>query len=311
MHRQSANLDNLPIGRIRAKAGTAIFLLLLACAAEARPSQDLSFDRPEAWAMKYFAAVGAMQGNGPRLGLAKGEWALGFEVANIPHLSAEERTVGFNGTKEEDLNKSPILARPIVHYGLMDRLSLTASYVPPVEVFNGLKTHLAGLSANYELLRHERYTWTVRLVGQWSEAKGDFTAPREIVGDPDLEKNPFEAIAPSRDTYTSWTGSIDSTFYYKVNPPKPIYLFLNLNYTYGDFEFDVLVPQPENNFHTNNLTTDGGFWMYGGGLYIETTERTDFRILVSYAPLDVRRPPDYEIENDSLLNFRMVFNYRL
>ncbi|MEX0324538.1 MAG: hypothetical protein AB3N33_00465 [Puniceicoccaceae bacterium] len=261
--------------------------------------------------MKYFAAVGAMQGNGPRLDLARGEWSLGFEVGNIPHLSAEKRTVGFNGTKEEDLNKSPLLARPMIHYGLFDKLSLTASYVPPIEVFNGLKTHLAGLSANYQLLHGDRITWTVRLIGQWSEAKGDFTAPSEIVGDPDLEKNPFEAIAPSRDTYTSWTGSIDSTLYYKVNPPKPIYVFLSLTYTYGDFEFDVLVPQPENNFHTNNLTTDGGFWMYGGGLYIETTERTDVRFLMSYAPLDVRRPADYLVENDSLLNFRVVFNYRL
>jgi hypothetical protein len=198
-------------------------MLLSAMMAQAQGSDDLAFDRPEAWAMKYFAAVGVMQGNGPPLGLGKGQWALGFEISNIPHLDKAQRTVGFNGTKEEDLNKSPILARPLVHYGVTERFSLTGSYVPPVEVFNGLKTHLVGFSANYDLIRGERHIWSVRLIGQWSEAKGDFTAPKEIVGNPDPEENPFEAIAPSRDTYTSWTGSIDTSYHYQMAEGKPAY----------------------------------------------------------------------------------------
>lgn len=291
--------------------GIILLLYLTALPAWGQGSGELDFDRPESWAMKYFAAVGAMQANGPPLGLKKGQWALGFELSNIPHLSEEERTVGFNGTKEEDLNKSPILARPLVHYGISNRFSVTASYVPPIQVFNGLETHLAGLSLNHDLVQRENLIWRVRLVGQWSEAKGDFTAPEAVVGSPDLDKNPFEAIAPSRDTYTSWTGTVDSTLYYKVSKRHPSYAFLNAAYTYGDYEFDVYVPQPEGFTHTNNLTSKGGFWMFGAGLDLGLTEAVAMRFMVTYAPLDVRRPPDYEKENDSLWNFRLMVNYRL
>ena len=96
-----------------------------------------------------------------------------------------------------------------------------------------------------------------------------------------------------------------------LEPDSPDYLFLTASYTYGDYEFDVLVPQPENNFHTNNLTAQGGFWMFGLGYYLATTERTSLRFMATYAPLKVRRPPDFEKSTDALLNFRVTFNYRL
>jgi len=285
--------------------------LALPLTALAQRDEVLDFDRPEAWAMKYFAAVSLMQGNGPPLGLEKGQWALGFEIGDIPHLSAEERTVGFNGTKEEDLNKASVLARPLIHFGLTSRLSLTATYLPPIEVFDGLKTHMAGLSANYDLLRGERWIWTVRLLGQWTEAKGDFTAPAEIVGDPDPEKNPFEAIAPSQDVHTGWSGTVDTSLYYRLPTTRAAYAYVNASYTYGDFEFLVYVPQADNNAHTRSLFSDGYIWAFSGGIDVALSEKISMRLAVLHAPLDVRRPTDYDVENDSLTSFRLMLNYRL
>jgi hypothetical protein len=286
-------------------------LLVLPLAGFGQRDEQLAFDRPEAWAMKYFAAVSLMQGDGPPLGLEKGQWAMGFEMANIPELSAEERTVGFNGTKEEDLNKAPLLARPLVHYGVGKRLSLTATYLPPVEVFDGLKTHMAGLAVNYALVRGERWHWTVRLIGQWTEAKGDFTAPAEIVGDPDPDKNPFEAIAPSRDVHTSWSGTVDSSVYYRLPTRRAVYAFINASYTYGDFDFLVYVPQADDNAHTRHLYADGGIWAFSGGIDVALGNKTSLRLSVLHAPLDVRRPPDYAVENDSLTSFRLMLHYRI
>ena len=51
--------------------------------------------------------------------------------------------------------------------------------------------------------------------------------------------------------------------------------------------------------------------MFGLGYNLATTERTSMRFMATYAPLKVRRPPDFEKRTDDLLNFRVVFNYRL
>ena len=122
---------------------------------------------------------------------------MGFDISNIPYLSKEERTVGFNGSKEENMNKAPLIARPLLHYGITDRLSLTGSYVPPIEIFDRLETHLVALYANWEAWRGEQFYLNLRLGGQWSEAKGDFTCPAEIAGIMDPEINPYMCEEPS------------------------------------------------------------------------------------------------------------------
>lgn len=283
----------------------------LAGLVEAQRSEDLAFSRPEAWAMKYFGAVSVMQGSGPPAGLARGEWALGFEIGNIPRLDRSDRTVGFNGTKEEDLNKAPVLARPLLHYGITDRLSLTASYVPPFEVFDGLRTELAGASLNYSLPIRGRFTLGLRLIGQWSEAKGDFTVPNKVVGNPDPDINPFEAIRPSRDTYTSYSSTLEITLYYKFATSRETHAFLSASATYGDYEFDVFVPQPDDNFHTDHLSSDGTIRAFSAGIETRLTDKVSMRLSAVYAPLEVRRPPEFNRSSDDLVNVRLVLNYKL
>src|SRR5215475_3085583 len=81
------------------------------------PNQHVGFDRPEAWALKYFASTTLLSGltpPEPAEGRRPGSITLGLELDWIPELDLGQRTVGFNGTKPEDLNKAPILARPVV-----------------------------------------------------------------------------------------------------------------------------------------------------------------------------------------------------
>lgn len=55
---------------------------------------------PEAWAMgARFAAALVESGAGGPATLAPGSFELGVEALEIPHLSARQRTVGFDGTK--------------------------------------------------------------------------------------------------------------------------------------------------------------------------------------------------------------------
>src|SRR5512134_658776 len=69
-------------------------------------AEQLSFNRPEAWALKYFASATLMSGlETPR---TRDPWSVSFgaEIGWLPSVSDSQRFVGFNGTKQEDLNKA-------------------------------------------------------------------------------------------------------------------------------------------------------------------------------------------------------------
>src|SRR5262245_57879796 len=75
-------------------------------------TEHLDFDRPQAWAMKYFSTVTLFTPLGAPVVREPGSIDLALEVTQVPHLSPDERRVGFDGAKEEDLNRLPVVARP-------------------------------------------------------------------------------------------------------------------------------------------------------------------------------------------------------
>ena len=80
--------------------------------------EDLDFDRPEAWALKYFS--GATLFDRPRSPrAAAGRFGRARPRGGLDPQPVRRRTPGgFNGTKVEDLNKTPIFARPRLTVGL-------------------------------------------------------------------------------------------------------------------------------------------------------------------------------------------------
>jgi hypothetical protein len=73
--------------------------------------EHLASDRPEAWAMNYVAASTFMTAFGATPTLAAWRWGVVLDLGDIPRLSEAQQRVGFNGIKQEDLNKSPIFGR--------------------------------------------------------------------------------------------------------------------------------------------------------------------------------------------------------
>ena len=272
------------------------------------PDEELAFDRPEAWAMRYFTGAALMQGNGAPPGLAARQFAVGLDVVEIPSLSEAERRVGFNGVKEENLNKAPVLVRPLLHYGVTDRLSVTGAYVPPIEVFDRLRTHVAALSLNFTVYERGDLRLVLRGIGQWTEARGDFTCAAEWAGDPDPIRNPFACEEPSNDTFTSWSGSLEGSAEYRLSPRWSA--FANAAWTYADLTFDVDAHYA--GMHdTRQLTSDGSIWSFGIGARVNVTERLSAALSVVHVPLDIRRPPDYEKRSEPLTHFRLTLNHRL
>src|SRR3954470_20630857 len=82
----------------------------LAWAQSTPAAEPLAFSRPESWVMKYFASATLLTGLGPAGPVGTG-LKIGLEGDWLPYLSEAQRTVGFEGTKVEDLNKVPVLGR--------------------------------------------------------------------------------------------------------------------------------------------------------------------------------------------------------
>jgi len=273
--------------------------------------ENLSRDRPESWTMRYFTAAGLMLGNGPPADLSKNGFAVGIEMVDLPRLSESERMVGFNGTKEENLNKAPFIVRPLLHWKPSERLSFTGSYVPPVEVFNRLQTHLAGLFVNYDLLRGDPWRIRLRLGGQWTEAKADFTCAEEIAGIMDPDVNPFGCIEPSHDTFTNVTGTIEVLAAYRIHPEHPMELFGSVAYSYADMDFDINALWAGGFEDRRRLSNTGDIWVFGLGVEFRLQKRLRARIGAYHAPLQIRRPPEYEDATEPLTHFRLSLQWLL
>src|SRR6202521_2780499 len=94
-----------------------LLAILLLCSPGAREQtvvhndEHLASDRPEAWVMNYVAASTLMTAFGETPALAAWRWSVALDLGYIPRLSEAQQRVGFNGIKQEDLNKSPAFGR--------------------------------------------------------------------------------------------------------------------------------------------------------------------------------------------------------
>jgi hypothetical protein len=103
---------------------SAAVSILIATASHAG-TEHLDRDHPEAWAMFYFTSATMFTGFGTPRVREPGSIELGLELDWLPHLSKSDRTVGFDGTKEEGLNKSSVFGRASLTFGLRHRLALS------------------------------------------------------------------------------------------------------------------------------------------------------------------------------------------
>ena len=81
-------------------------------------SYEVDFDSPEGWAMAYTTASSLNLNQSVTRSLEAGQFRIATEISSIPRLSEEQQKVGFNGVKDEDLNKSPIFGRLRLSVGL-------------------------------------------------------------------------------------------------------------------------------------------------------------------------------------------------
>lgn len=164
--------------------------------------EDLAPDRPEAWSMRYFTSISLLSGLGSPEALEPGSIELGFEGAWVPSLSEDERRVGFDGRKTEDLNKTSVFGRPRLLIGLPAKLSLTLSYTLPIES-GGVEPNLFSAALGRPFWDGGAWRLGWRLYAQTGTVDGDFTCDRDTVAaGNDPVRNPFQCREISTDEVT-------------------------------------------------------------------------------------------------------------
>lgn len=301
----------------RAAAVAVLAAVLAAGAAGAQisiaPREDLGFDRPESWAMKWFGSVVSMTGLGGPQDLPAGGWELALEGGWVPSLSEEKRRVGFIGNKVEDLNRTSVTGRVRVSAGLPARFVLTAGWLPPVE-YDGITPHLLALSLGRPVVEGRSLRLDARLTVQRGTFEGDLTCPRDqaAAGD-DPERNPFACRAPSDDEMTLTTAGIELTGSWRPARTPRLVPYASIAGHYLDAEFQVRARYGsvvEIDDRTR-LVTDGTTVSATAGLGWQAGERTRLAAELFYSPLDVVREQGGRSRNDPLLNARVLVGFRL
>jgi hypothetical protein len=278
-------------------------------------TRHVRFDSPEGWALKYFTSATLLSGfqppeyrEAPTRGF--GSVTLGVELGWLPALSAERARVGFSGRKEEDLNKVPLLARPIVRVGLPGKFSVVAAGPPPFRTF-GVTPRLLALGVERPLLERDRWRLGWRAYGQTGWVRGAFACPEKVLaapaGSPD---NPSGCIDESRDVVRLRYAGTEVQLAYRI-PQVPRLIphgGVGVNLINSMFEVDALL---QSGLDRSRLWTRGMTFNGTAGVSYLLTPRLVFTVDAFYTPLWVRRSSGGPRENDGLFNVRALLSYRL
>lgn len=274
--------------------------------------EELASERTEAWAMRWFAAALAPTGLGVAAAATPGRVELGLELGSIPQLSDAERTVGFNGTKREDLNRSPAYARLRAAVGLGAGFGLELGWAPPVEV-DGARANLVSLRVGHLLLERSRFRLGAALLTLTGAIEGDLTCDADTVAaGADPQANPLgcEAVSDDEMRLDAHGVEVAAAFGFARAPKLEAHLaaaYLQLDSEFRvDARYDGLIDR-------SVLAFDGEQWSFAAGLAHRANDRLRIAAELVYAPLDVVRDPfgRAPAESDPLVNLRLLVAWRL
>ena len=271
----------------------------------------ISFNRPEAWGLKYFASTSLLNGlqpPEPPEGQRFGSVTLGLETDWLPSLDAGQRRIGFNGTSPEDLNKAPVLVRPVVRIGLPKKFSLILAAPPPFQVF-GVTAHLFAFGVERPILERGHWTLNWRGYGQVGSVKGAFTCPHSVLGfAPGSADNPTECVGESADVASLRYAGTEFQFAYRIpNMPKLV-PHVAVAGNFMDLALQVHAPV-SGGLDQTRMWTRGGTFSTTAGISYLFTKQMAFTVDVFYSPLWVQRSAGAPTTNDGLFNVRALLSY--
>lgn len=294
-------------------AGPVAALLLGAAAAGAQetfsPVTELEDNAPETWALRYFTSASLFTSAGAGERRDAGAIDAGLETIWVPSLDQEQRTVGYGGQKEEELNRSPVWARLRAGVALPAGFYAEVGYVPPVEI-DGVKANLFAVALERNLVESGSFTLGLRLHLQRGKAEGDFTCKKgkDHLFPPGSPQNLFGCEAPSKDEVRLNSTGLELKAAYDLEGSKPT-LHAAVSYNRLDVEFQV--DALTFGVHDRSLLkNEGDTLTFAAGATWQIRGRARLGFEALYAPLEIERPGQTE-EDDPLLHARALLSLPL
>lgn len=265
---------------------------------------DLDDERPETWAMNYFSAAvfpGPIEVTRPGT-----PWTIrdvSLEIGWLPELDLEQRTVGFDGLKEEDLNKLDLLPRPSVRIDLPFELSATLGWVPPLEV-EGVEANLVLISLARPVAEFGGWRLHGRITGQHGTIDSDFTCPATVARLQPGPGNPWGCEETSADSYEIDQGVVEAIATRQLTFGGSPRIQLSTGYLHTDAEFQVDAVRTGFRDLTLLRAETSGLIATAGAFWSIPELLSDIGVVAAYSPIDVRRPRG--VTNDPFFNLRLV-----
>ncbi|MGE5358844.1 MAG: hypothetical protein ACM3NQ_07470 [Bacteroidales bacterium] len=288
-------------------AAVALSPLSLSAHEGAHAVEALNFNRPEAWALKYFTSATLFSGlETPR---TRNPWSVSFgvEIGWLKPVSPANRFVGFNGTKQEDLNKAPVFARPRVAIGLPARLTLLVGVDPPLHTF-GITPRLLAFGLERPVYESEPWTLGLRATGQVGTVEGAYACPSSVLAfAPGSVGNVYGCNAESSDTASlRYVGGEFSVAHQRAGSRWSPHAAFGVNYMSVGFHVDAVeFGEPDHTQYTSRGVTVSG----SAGLTLALTGRLNGSLDAFYTPLPVLRGG--QMQNDGFFNIRALMTYRI
>jgi hypothetical protein len=293
-------------------AGMALILAVPSLAraqATLNATEHVAFDRPESWALAYFASATLVTGLEPPHARPAGSLALGIEVNWLPAVSDAQRFVGFDGTKQEDLNKTPVVLRPRLTIGLPGQWSIIVAVVPPIPVF-GVSPRLLAVAVERPVVTTSQISIGARGYGQIGSVTGAYTCPPGVLSfEPGTPGNLYGCQAESSDRATLGYAGAEGSVAYRSDALKGLSPHAAIAVTYMDLGFQVNA-QTFGFLDQTHLLTHGTTWSTSAGVSSRLSSKFDVSVDVFYTPLSVQRP-NQAASNEGLFNVRALAVYRL
>lgn len=284
--------------------------------ADTIPNLHIGFDRPEAWALKRFDAAtlpSTMEPIAPGELRKPGTISVGLESDWLPMLDTGQETVGFDGTKFEDLNAAPALIRPVIGVQLPWSFRVFATAPPPISTF-GIKPRLFAFGVERPLLERAQWTLDWQAYGQVGSVKGPFTCPKSVLAfPPGSPNNPDFCVGLSADVASLHFAGMQFQVAHPLPQLPKLVPHASVAGTFVDVAFRSHSPtMGPAGFGLAQVRqwTRGGMFSTSGGVSYLFTPRIAFTVDVFYAPLDVSRTAGAPVTNDGLVNVRGLLSYR-
>jgi hypothetical protein len=267
--------------------------------------ENLDPHRPEAWAMNYVGASTLMTAFGATPALAPWSWGAALDLGYIPRLSEAQQRVGFNGIKQEDLNRSPVFGRLRLILGLPGEFVAELGYTPPLSIDGTQPLDLVALSIGHRLFENDSFSLSMQVFGQHGRAQGDITCPARIAGIPDRDQNPFNCMAPSNDhiKLNYWGVEVTSEW-----TAASWHAHASAGAVRTEFAVQV---DAFTNVHDRSLLVSRGSLPFATiGASKDLDRQWNLGVEVLYVPLRVQREPGAPTQDDSLTSVRLQLLYR-